>query len=99
MRLADDLQDFCEHFASGRAATGNLAGTGCAGAATLEVRGYKSGRTMSFPVVVVDCQGVRYLVAMLDQKSNWVRDLRADGHAVLRHGQSEDISLVEDLLR
>jgi hypothetical protein len=47
----------------------------------------------------VDCQGERYLVAMLDQKSNWVRNLRADGHAVLRHGQSEDVSLVEDLLR
>src|ERR1700731_5357600 len=66
-------------------------------AATLEVRGHKSGRTISFPVVVADYQGERYLVAMLGQKSNWVRNLRADGHAVLRRGRPEDVSLVEDL--
>src|SRR6202045_362275 len=66
-------------------------------AATLEVRGHKSGRTISFPVVVADYQGERYLVAMLGQKSNWVRNLRADGRAVLRHGQREDVALVEDL--
>jgi hypothetical protein len=32
-------------------------------------------------------KGERYLVAMLGQRANWVRSLRADGHAVLRHGQ------------
>src|ERR1700760_231073 len=67
------------------------------GAATLEVRGHKSGRLISFPVVVADYQGERYLVAMLGHKTNWVRNLRADGHAVLRRGRPEDVSLVEDL--
>ena len=73
------------------------AGIGPNRAATLEVRGHKSGRTISFPVVVADYQGERYLVAMLGQKTNWVRNLRADGRAVLRRGHREDVSLVEDL--
>lgn len=74
------------------------AGIGPNRAATLEVRGHKSGRTISFPVVVADYQGERYLVAMLGQTTNWVRNLRAgDGRAVLRHGQREHVSLVEDL--
>ena len=73
------------------------AGVGPDRAATLEVHGHKSGRTISFPVVVADYEGERYLVAMLGQKTNWVRNLRADGRAVLRHGQREDVSLVEDL--
>lgn len=73
------------------------AGIGPNRAATLDVRGHKSGRTISFPVVVADYQGERYLVAMLGQKTNWVRNLRADGRAVLRHGQREAVSLIEDL--
>jgi hypothetical protein len=74
------------------------AGIGPNRAATLELRGHKSGRTISFPVVVADYQGERYLVAMLGQKTNWVRNLRAgDGRAVLQRGQREDVSLVEDL--
>jgi hypothetical protein len=73
------------------------AGIGPNRAATLEVRGHKSGRTISFPVVVAEYQGERYLVAMLGQKTNWVRNLRADGHAVLRRGRPEHVSLVEDL--
>ena len=72
------------------------AGIGPNRAATLEVRGHKSGRTISFPVVVADYEGERYLVAMLGQATNWVRNLRADGRAVLRHGQREQVSLVED---
>ena len=67
------------------------------GAATLEVRGHKSGRLISFPVVVADYQGERYLVAMLGHKTNWVRNLRGgDGRAVLRRGKPEDVTLVED---
>ena len=79
-------------------ATAFAAGIGPNQAATLEVRGHKSGRTISFPVVVADYQGERYLVAMLGHKTNWVRNLRAgDGRAVLRHRQREDVSLVEEL--
>ena len=53
---------------------------------------------ISFPVVVADYEGERYLVAMLGQQTNWVRNLRGgDGRAVLRHGRHEEVSLVEDL--
>jgi hypothetical protein len=45
------------------------AGIGPNQAATLEVRGHKSGRTISFPVVVADYEGERYLVAMLGQQT------------------------------
>src|SRR5258708_17077104 len=72
-------------------------GMGPNGAATLEVRGHKSGRIISFPVVVTDYQGERYLVAMLGQKANWVRNLRADNHGVLVRGRREEGTLVEDL--
>jgi hypothetical protein len=73
------------------------AGIGPSQAATLEVRGHKSGRIISFPVVVTDYQGERYLVAMLGQKANWVRNLRADNHGVLVRGRREEVTLVEDL--
>ena len=72
-------------------------GIGPSQAATLEVRGHKSGRIISFPVVVTDYQGERYLVAMLGQKANWVRNLRADNHGVLVRGRREEVTLVEDL--
>lgn len=74
------------------------AGIGPRYAATLEVRGHKSGRTISFPVVVADYRSERYLVAMLGQKTNWVRNLRADHHAVLLHSKNrEAVSVIEDL--
>ncbi len=46
------------------------AGVGPTGAAKLEVRGHKSGRIISFPVVVADYQGERYLVSMLGHDAN-----------------------------
>ena len=74
------------------------AGIGPSHAATLEVRGHKTGRMISFPVVVADYQGGRYLVAMLGQKTQWARNLRADGRAVLlMRRRRENVSLVEDL--
>ncbi|WP_123027321.1 nitroreductase/quinone reductase family protein [Mycolicibacterium stellerae] len=73
------------------------AGIGPRHAATLEVRGRKTGRTISFPVVVADYKGGRYLVAMLGQKTEWAANLRADDHAVLlTRRQREGVSLVED---
>jgi deazaflavin-dependent oxidoreductase (nitroreductase family) len=73
------------------------AGIGPGHAATVEVRGRKTGRPISFPVVVADYRGERYLVAMLGQKTKWVRNLRADEHAVLlMRRRRENISLVED---
>lgn len=62
----------------------------------LEVRGRRSGRIISLPVVVADYQGERYLVSMLGGDSNWVRNVRAaDGRAVLRHGRREAVRLEE----
>lgn len=64
--------------------------------ATLEVRGRRSGRTISFPVVIADLGGERYLVAMLGERSNWPRNVRAaGGRAVIRHGRRETVVLVE----
>ena len=62
----------------------------------LEVRGRRTGRQRSFPVVIADYEGQRYLVAMLGHQANWVHNVRAaDGRAVLRHGRSEAVVLEE----
>ncbi|MFD1542728.1 nitroreductase/quinone reductase family protein [Nonomuraea guangzhouensis] len=63
---------------------------------TLEVPGRRSGRVISFPLVVADYEGERYLVSMLGQNANWVRNLQAvQGRAVLRHGRRERVRLDE----
>ena len=63
---------------------------------TLEVRGRRTGRVLSLPLVVADTQGERYLVAMLGKDANWVRNVRAaGGRAVLRHGRRENVRLEE----
>lgn len=62
----------------------------------LEVRGRRGGRLISFPVVVADLEGERYLVAMLGERANWVANVRAaGGSAVLRHGRREAVRLEE----
>jgi hypothetical protein len=64
--------------------------------AALEVRGRRSGRVISFPVVIADYENERYLVSMLGEEANWVRNVRAaGGHAVLRHGRREAVRLEE----
>jgi F420H(2)-dependent quinone reductase len=63
---------------------------------TLEVRGRRSGRTISFPVVIADHEGEHYLVSMLGDEASWVRNVRADGgRAVLLHGRRERVLLEE----
>jgi len=63
---------------------------------TLEVRGRQTGRPISFPLVVVDYLGDRYLVSMLGANTNWVRNVRAaDGHAVLLRRGREPVRLEE----
>ena len=62
----------------------------------LEVVGRRSGRTVSLPVVVADLDGERYLVSMLGEDSNWVRNVRAArGRAALRHRGRQDVLLDE----
>lgn len=72
------------------------AGIGPPQLVTLEVTGRRTGKTISFPVVVADYQDERYLVSMLGGETNWVRNVHAaHGRAVLRHGHRENIQLEE----
>ena len=65
-------------------------------AATLEVPGRRTGHLISFPVVIVEHQGERYLVSMLGNDANWVHNVRAAaGRAQLRHGRPEAVRLQE----
>lgn len=65
-------------------------------AMTLEVTGRRSGRPISLPVVVADHEGQRYLVSMLGENAQWVRNVRAaGGRAVLRRHGRQDVSLEE----
>jgi deazaflavin-dependent oxidoreductase (nitroreductase family) len=64
--------------------------------ASLEVKGRRSGRTISFPVVIADWEGDEYLVSMLGEQANWVKNVRAvGGDAVLRRGRREEVTLKE----
>lgn len=61
----------------------------------LHVRGRRSGKPRTLPVVVVRYEGRRWLVSMFEQ-SGWVANLRAAGEAELHRGrQVEKISFTE----
>jgi len=63
---------------------------------TLEVVGRKSGRIISFPVVIALVDGQRYLVSMLGEDVQWVHNVRAaGGSAVLHSGTREGVQLEE----
>jgi len=63
---------------------------------TLVVLGRKSGRAISFPLVMVVLNGQRYLVSMLGAEVAWVKNLHAaSGQALLRHGRTERVRLEE----
>jgi deazaflavin-dependent oxidoreductase (nitroreductase family) len=63
---------------------------------TLEVRGRRTGRTISFPLMTADLDGERYLVAMLGERAGWVANVRAaGGRAVLRRRRREPVRLEE----
>jgi len=62
---------------------------------TLEVTGRSSGRVRRFPLGMADWQGEWYLVSMLGEDCNWVRNVRAAaGHAVLRRRRARPCLLV-----
>lgn len=66
------------------------------GLVALEVIGRKSGRVVSFPLVMVTLDGQRYLASMLGDNAQWVRNVRATGgKAVLRSGGHEEVQLEE----
>jgi hypothetical protein len=59
---------------------------------TLEVTGRRSGRKISLPLAVADYAGERYLVSMLGNDANWVRNIRAaGGRAMLWHGLQREL--------
>lgn len=63
---------------------------------TLEVAGRQSGKVISFPLVMTLIDGEKYLVSMLGEDANWVRNVKAaGGKAVLRHGVREKVLLEE----
>ena len=63
---------------------------------TLEVVGRKSGRVITLPLVPAKVAGQRYLVSMLGEDVDWVRNVRAAGGiAVLHHGGREKVQLEE----
>ncbi|GAB3309774.1 hypothetical protein GCM10027451_19860 [Geodermatophilus aquaeductus] len=71
-------------------------GIGPSRVVVLEVAGRRTGRTVTLPVVVADLDGERYLVSMLGEDTNWVRNVRAaGGRAALRHRGREEVVLEE----
>jgi len=63
---------------------------------TLEVRGRTSGKVLRFPLGEADVDGERYLVSMLGNDCNWVRNVRAaNGRVALIRGGRVDCLLVE----
>ncbi|WAM19026.1 nitroreductase/quinone reductase family protein [Rhodococcus sp. JS3073] len=48
--------------------------------ATLEVIGRKSGKPVRLPIIIADLEGERYLVSVLGEDTNWVRNVRAAEH-------------------
>lgn len=63
---------------------------------TLEVAGRRSGRIVRFPLGMADWGGRWYLVPMLGEQCNWVRNVRAaDGWATLRRRHAVACRLVE----
>ncbi len=60
---------------------------------TLETRGRRAGRIHQIPLVAANLAGNRYIVSMLGEDVDWVRNVRAaNGEAVLRYGPVEEVS-------
>jgi hypothetical protein len=62
----------------------------------LEVRGRKSGKTISLPVDPLDFEGRRYLVSARGE-TNWVRNARTAGEVVLARAMRRNRYAVREL--
>lgn len=63
---------------------------------TLQVKGRRSGRLRTTVLVVARHDGQRYLVSMLGEGSDWVRNVRAAGGAAfVKRGPSYPVKLTE----
>jgi hypothetical protein len=66
------------------------------GLVTLEVTGHTSGQTVSLPVALIVVNGEWYLVSMLGEDVQWVKNVRAAGEqAVLRSRGRKEVLLEE----
>jgi len=62
----------------------------------LEVKGRRSGQVRSTVLLTADYEDARYLVSVLGDNAEWVRNVRAaNGHAVIRHGRRRGVLLEE----
>jgi hypothetical protein len=65
---------------------------------TLEVTGRSSGRRISLPLAVADCAGDDYLVSMLGNDVNWVRNVQAAGGcAALWRGPRREVVHLDEV--
>lgn len=63
---------------------------------SLETKGRRTGRILRVPMVMAQLGPDRYLVSMLGENADWVRNARASsGEAALRHGGVERVRLEE----
>ena len=63
---------------------------------TLKVKGRRSGRLRTTALVVATYDGQRYLVSMLGEGSDWVRNVRAaGGEAFVKRGRARPVKLTE----
>jgi hypothetical protein len=63
---------------------------------TLQVKDRSSGRLRRTVLVVAKHQGQRYVVSMLGDRSEWVRNVRAGGGgAFIKRGRSRPVMLTE----
>jgi deazaflavin-dependent oxidoreductase (nitroreductase family) len=84
---------FTKHLNSGQARLTAL-GVFPALLVALETRGRRSGKPFLVQLVVARVGTERYLVSMLGENADWVRNARASaGAAVLRHGTTEKVKL------
>jgi len=71
-------------------------GTPRIGTVTIETRGRRSGKARAQVVTWVEQDGNRYLVSMLGERSDWVRNARAaGGAATIRHRRRQPVVLEE----
>ncbi len=61
----------------------------------LEVRGRRSGRMRSVVLIAGQHEGHRYLVSVLGDDAQWVRNVRAAGEGIIRRGKRRKVRLEE----
>ncbi len=63
---------------------------------SLEVKGRKSGKMISFPIVIALHDGQSYVVSMLGDDAQWVKNVRADqGTAYIQRQGRKEVQLDE----